>query len=186
MKGFTLIELLIVIAVLAILSTAVVLVLNPAEILRQGRDSTRLSDLSAINNAISLFLTDVSTTTWNITPFCTSGTAMPGGGPACTTNASTAVNGTGWVPVNFGAISVGSPLSRLPIDPLNGAPANGAACSGVVSGCFYVYKPSSTAVSGYGHYKLMANLESGKYIPKGATDGGTVSDWYEFGSDLSF
>lgn len=186
MKGFTLIELLIVIAVLAILSTAVVLVLNPAEILRQGRDSTRLSDLAALNNAISLFLTDVSTTTWNVNSYCTATTTgLPGGG-ACLLVTSTAVNGSGWVPVNFGAISVGSPLSKLPIDPLNGAAANGTACYGVVSGCFYVYKPSSTAVSGYGHYKLMANLESTKYIPKGATDGGIVSDWYEFGSDLSF
>ncbi|MEK7465450.1 MAG: type II secretion system protein [Patescibacteria group bacterium] len=186
MKGFTLIELLIVIAVLAVLSTAVVLVLNPAEILRQSRDSTRLSDLSAINNAISLFLTDVSTTTWVTTPYCTATTTgLPGGG-SCTMNATTTVNGLGWVPINFGAISVGSPLSKLPIDPLNGAAANGAACSGAVSGCFYVFKPSSTSGTGFGHYKLMANLESGKYIPKGATDGGVVPDWYEFGSDLSF
>lgn len=185
-KGFTLIELLIVIAVLAVLSTAVVLVLNPAEILRQGRDSTRLADLSALNNAIALFLTDIATTTWNTTPFCTSGTSMPGGGPACTTSTSTIVTGGGWVPINFAAISVGSPLAKLPIDPLNGAAVNGAACSGVVSGCFYVFKPSSTLPTGIGHYKLMANLESLKYIPKGATDGGIVSDWFEVGSDLTF
>src|SRR3989344_8684487 len=60
-KGFTLIELLIVIAILAVLSTAVVLVLNPAELLKQGRDSTRISDLASINSAIALYLTDVST-----------------------------------------------------------------------------------------------------------------------------
>lgn len=184
MKGFTLIELLIVIAVLAVLSTAVVLVLNPAEILRQGRDSTRLSDLSAINSALSLFLSDVTTTTWVTTSYCMVGTARPDGG-VCTTNTSTVVNGSGWIPVNFSAISVGSPLSKLPIDPINSSVANGSACSGVVNGCFYAYEPSSTAVTGYGRYKLYANLESLKYIPKGATDGGNVSDWYEVGNDLT-
>ena len=49
-KGFTLIELLIVIAILAVLGVTVTLVLNPAELLRQGRDSTRISDLSSINS----------------------------------------------------------------------------------------------------------------------------------------
>lgn len=186
MKGFTLIELLIVIAVLAVLSTAVVLVLNPAEILRQGRDSTRMSDLAAVNNAISLFLSDVATTTWVTTNSCTAGTALPGSG-VCTTNVSTGVTGTGWVPINFSAISVGSPLSKLPVDPLNTSVANGAACaSATAPGCFYAFEPSSTAVTGFGRYKLYTNFESIKYIPKKTTDGGNVVDWYEIGSDLSF
>lgn len=38
-KGFTLIELLIVIGILAVLATAVIMVLNPAELLKQARDS---------------------------------------------------------------------------------------------------------------------------------------------------
>ena len=54
-KGFTLIELLIVIAILAVLSVAVVLVLNPAELLKQARDSTRISDMAAINSASYLY-----------------------------------------------------------------------------------------------------------------------------------
>ncbi|HEY4525527.1 MAG TPA: prepilin-type N-terminal cleavage/methylation domain-containing protein, partial [Candidatus Paceibacterota bacterium] len=48
-KSFTLIELLIVIAIVAILSTVVIITLNPAELLRQSRDSVRLSDLSLMN-----------------------------------------------------------------------------------------------------------------------------------------
>lgn len=176
MKGFTLIELLIVIAVLAVLSTGVVLVLNPAEILKQSRDSTRLSDLTSINRAIALFLTDVSTSTWINTDFCTSGTTLPDAG-ACTLNASTAVTGVGWIPINFGAISVGSPLPRLPLDPANG----GTACAGAVPGCFYVYEASST----FGVYKLLTNLESQKYAVKESADGGNVSDWYEVGRNLS-
>ena len=57
---FTLIELLVVIAILAVLATAVVVVLNPAELLKQGRDSTRLSDFSAIHSAIAFYLSDYS------------------------------------------------------------------------------------------------------------------------------
>ncbi|MCL4400352.1 type II secretion system GspH family protein, partial [Patescibacteria group bacterium] len=40
-EAFTLIELLVVIAILGVLGTAVVLVLNPSELIKQGRDSTR-------------------------------------------------------------------------------------------------------------------------------------------------
>ncbi|PIR05131.1 MAG: hypothetical protein COV57_00605, partial [Candidatus Liptonbacteria bacterium CG11_big_fil_rev_8_21_14_0_20_35_14] len=59
-KGFTLMELLIVIGILAILATAATLVLNPAELLRQSRDSTRIADLSTLNNALSLYVTNVT------------------------------------------------------------------------------------------------------------------------------
>ncbi|KKU14411.1 MAG: hypothetical protein UX23_C0018G0001, partial [Parcubacteria group bacterium GW2011_GWB1_45_9] len=51
-KGFTLIELLIVIGLLAILSTVAVLVINPAELLRQARDSQRVSDLGTVHSAL--------------------------------------------------------------------------------------------------------------------------------------
>ena len=57
-KAFTLIELLVVIAILAVLAVAVTLILNPAELIRQGRDSIRLSDLATINKALGLYQTD--------------------------------------------------------------------------------------------------------------------------------
>ena len=62
-KGFTLIELLVVIAIIAVLAVVVVLTLNPAELLRQARDSNRLSDFATMKSAISLYATDVATTT---------------------------------------------------------------------------------------------------------------------------
>ena len=58
-KGFTLIELLIVIGILAVLATTVVLVLNPAQILAETRDTQRISDVSAVNSALGLFLATV-------------------------------------------------------------------------------------------------------------------------------
>ena len=54
-KGFTLIELLIVIAIIAILAVVVVLTLNPAELLRQARDSNRISDFATIKSALALY-----------------------------------------------------------------------------------------------------------------------------------
>src|SRR3989344_3694005 len=57
--GFTLIEMLVVIGVVAVLSVVVVLVLNPAELLKQSRDSNRLSDLARINKALSVYEVEV-------------------------------------------------------------------------------------------------------------------------------
>lgn len=59
-EGFTLLELLIVIGILAILGAVVILVLNPAETLRETRDSQRISDLSTAKTAIGLYLTSTT------------------------------------------------------------------------------------------------------------------------------
>jgi prepilin-type N-terminal cleavage/methylation domain-containing protein len=180
-KGFTLIELLIVIAILAVLATAVILVLNPAELIKQARDSTRISDMSTLNSAIALFLSDQASSTWSSIVNCTSGTTAPSSttSVACTTNGAMSIDNTGWVPINFNSITTGAPLSRLPIDPNNGS----SNCAGtVVSNCFYVYMSAVAA----GKYKLMANMESSKYTMNGSADveskdGGTTPDWYEIG-----
>lgn len=63
-KGFTLIELLIVIGILAILATTVVLVLNPAQILAESRDTQRVSDLGTVNSALGLYLATVPNPTF--------------------------------------------------------------------------------------------------------------------------
>ena len=79
-KGFTLIELLVVIAIIAILAVVVVLTLNPAEMMRRARDSNRASDLGMIKTAISLYLSDVSTTNMGTAGTCYiaySGTTAP-------------------------------------------------------------------------------------------------------------
>lgn len=177
--GFTLIELLIVIALLAVLSAALVLALDPAERLRQSRDADRLSDLGILANAIALYVTDTGAASWTATSTCTAGTAMPGGG-SCRTATSTAVNGSGWVPLNFTAIAAGAPFSKLPTDPLNTAASSSQGCSGAVPGCFYAYKASTTPAK----YKLYASMESVKYSVKENQDGGNVPDWYETGTEL--
>jgi prepilin-type N-terminal cleavage/methylation domain-containing protein len=133
-SSFTLIELLVVLALVAILSVVVVMTLNPAELLKQARDSNRLSDLATINTALNLFSTDVlggfmgtSTVVYVSIPDTTSTCAnlgLPDLATGYTYNCVISQNlrntdGSGWIPVNFQRISSNSPISQLPLDPVN-------------------------------------------------------------------
>src|SRR5690348_2992329 len=133
-KGFTLIELLVVIAIIAVLAVVVILSLNPAELLRQARDSNRVSDMATLKSAIALFQADVATSsvsalgTYSVlyadSASAAAATSTYIGSPTgawgfATTSVSTLtsstsrnVDGTGWIPVNFTAISSGSPIGN--------------------------------------------------------------------------
>lgn len=176
-RGFTLIELLVVIAILAVLATAVVLILNPAQLVKQGRDSTRLSDIAAVHSALALYLSDVTTLTgWNATSTCTFNlTSKPTGFSSADITSSSVVTGAGWVKVQLSDISSGAPLSRLPVDPVNDA---------TYAYCFKA-TDSTTAT-----YELDANMESTKYAQGGGSDvedntkdGGNDANYYEVGND---
>lgn len=187
--SFTLIELLIVIAVVAVLSVIVIVVLNPIQLLRQARDSNRLTDMNTLVKALSIYEADVSAGSLGAVstvyvsvpdPAATStagtdcaglGLGTPGGGFAYHCAASSTyrkTDGTGWIPVDFRQISAGSPISSLPVDPTNTTS----------TGLYYTY------VTG-GSYKLTALLESAKYQGNALTDGGTSSAVFERGSNLA-
>lgn len=121
-KAFTLIELLIVIAIIAILGSATVLVLNPVELMKQGRDGTRVQDVENIQKSVqmslfnnpALFGSLASTKIYLSLP---SG-SCPSNPPAGYTYecfSSTAninkVNGSGWLPVSL------TNIAALPTDP---------------------------------------------------------------------
>ncbi len=193
-RGFTLIELLVVVAIIAVLAVAVVLVLNPAELLKQGRDSTRLSDMATLNSALSLYYTDVLSTNPALWPtqvtYCTAA-VIPAvgwaGWPSCVDQSSTTVvTGLGWIPIDFTKISSGSPLTKEPIDPNNGV--SGCRGSiGVTDLCAYAFVASSTA----GTYKLETLMESNKFSNGGTSDvtskdSGVSNTTYEIGSNLIF
>jgi len=164
-KGFTLIELLIVIGILAILTAAVVVALNPAQLLAQARDSQRLSDLDALRSAIALYAATATTVTFGETLNCTAaGTPSTG---SCTTTTSTVVTGTGWVAVALSDTSGGSPLAALPLDPTNSTTY------------FYAYDGDNTNKT----FEVDAVLESTKYSGKMTTDGGSSASFYEIGTD---
>ena len=195
-KGFTLIELLVVIAIIAILAVVVVLTLNPAELLRQARDSNRISDFATVKSALALYAVDVQTTTpmygtsgvgvggaYDLyTAYTSASTTMSlyttsttwgflGGESAVTTTASRLVNSTGWIPVNLTAISSGAPLGVWPVDPTNN------------QSFMYIYAATSTS------WKIAANMESAKYDSGSTdienTDGGNSSTTYEQGSNVA-
>jgi prepilin-type N-terminal cleavage/methylation domain-containing protein len=182
-KGFTLIELLVVIAIVVVLSVVLVITLNPAQLLRQARDSTRISDLSTMKSALSLYLADVgspalASSSSNCYAYTSStATATASGCNGRYTTATTVVTSSargvsnGWVPAALGAISSGAPLSSWPIDPINNATN------------FYSFAADTTNQT----FELNAKMESTRYSSGGSndvesTDGGSSSTLYEVGT----
>ncbi len=191
-KGFTLIELLIVIAILALLMSIIIVTLNPAELLKKSRDTKRVSDLNALRTAINLYVTDKAAPDLDIYGTCGTNTWLSlSGNDDCTALAShqcTTTNrlttGSGWIPINFGSISSGSPLAALPVDPTN------ASSSTPFSNLYYSYYCNST----YSTFELNAQMESAYYRSTAyggsagdgdvcSSDGGNSSLLYEVGSD---
>jgi type II secretory pathway pseudopilin PulG len=186
--SFTLVELLVVIGILAILTAAVVIVLNPAELLKQSRDSKRTTDLAAVNNALKLLLTQnpdvslgnastvyVSLADASLAAGATSTCpslglpALPSGWKYQCVSAANLIktDGTGWIPVNFA--SGASQLPALPIDPQNVSS----------TGLYYTY------ASANGRWELDFFFESAKRQAAGQNDGGDYDDRYEIGSNVA-
>ena len=210
-KGFTLIELLVVIAIIAILATVVIMSLNPAELLRQSRDSNRLSDMATLKSALSLYLADVSSpnlasntlgyleiyyssgtppTTLTSTAFVgfkigASGNFQTGSSTGTSTRS---VDSSGWVPVSFDKISSGAPIGSLPVDPVNSW-TSVASCGSAFLTYGYAATSSNTT------FKLTSHMESTKFAFSGCTgggsgdvegtDGGNSTTTYETGLNLT-
>ncbi len=66
MKGFTLVELLIVIALISILSVAVLATINPIEQSNKAKDSTKQNDAAEVMNAYERFYANSQTYPWMV------------------------------------------------------------------------------------------------------------------------
>jgi len=185
LKSFTLVELLIVIAILAVLAAAVVLVLNPAELIAQSRDTQRISDVNMVKKAVDLFILDNSTVSLgtsqkiyislpDTSATCANITGLPvlpaGWSYNCVVAANLRnINGTGWIPLDFTQVKGGSPIPYLPIDPQNDQTLTK----------YYQYIPDSTT------FELTTLMESEKQSKAAAKDGGIDPGRLEVGSSVS-
>jgi prepilin-type N-terminal cleavage/methylation domain-containing protein len=192
-SAFTLIELLVVIAIIAILSVVVVLTLNPAELLRQSRDASRVSDMATINGALGIYAEDtggsmgspnvVYVSIPDLLATSTSGDQCQGLGlislPSlysyhCAASSTYRnVDGTGWIPLNLTSISSGAPFGSFPVDPFNTSSSR----------LYYTYTTDGT------QYEVTSAMESSKYKLGGSNDvisgdGGPLASVYEKGTQL--
>lgn len=166
-QGFTLVELLVVIAIIAILAAIVVLIVNPLELTRRGRDATRLTDLSSLQNAINVAVQEA-------TGSGTGGILCVGssGGVACSGRSDTDTrvsDGTGWIKVNLKTGNPSLSIPTLPVDPVNSTALH--------------YSYATNAAQDM--WEINTVLESAQYTGKMTTDGGNNPAAYEVGSDLS-
>lgn len=187
-RGFTMIELLIVVAIIAILAVAAVVLLNPSEMIQEGKDHNRLSDTTSLYTAIGLAqsdglslgnastvyvslpdptLTGAQTSScgyWNLVSLPTD-TIYQCASPQDYRN----TDGTGWIPIDFAQSAGGSPFGELPIDPQNQSS----------SGQYYAYATQGTS------YEVTSKMGSQKYQSESTYSNASALYLYGQGTSLS-
>jgi prepilin-type N-terminal cleavage/methylation domain-containing protein len=173
-KGFTLIELLVVIAIIGVLAAVVLLAINPAELLRRSRDSSRLSDMSTLRKGIDATVVEQNgAVALPCTAVCASNDAR-----------GRSAAGTGWLGVAAGTFDMTKYISTLPVDPVNGSCT---ATTGVATG-LGVATASQTCIYQFmsetgGTYEIRTRLESTQNGVKAFNDGGDDADYFEIGTN---
>lgn len=186
-KGFTLIELLVVLGLIAILAAILIAVIKPAEIFRRARDSQRSGDLRNLEQALIAYIVEKSQSgmiildnatnttciggTGSTTIYASAGygiitSGLPSGFTRAVGTTSTAVNGSGWLPVDFASVLT-LQLTKLPIDPLNTGTSSSPSL-------YYTYACKTDFT-----YELNANMESNTAAEQ--NDGGDAPWIYEVG-----
>lgn len=161
-SGFTLVELLVVIAIIAILAAVVVLIINPLELTRRGRDAARLADLANLQSAINVAVQE-STNSGIVAVLCKTAGTYPCNGSSNT--GSRASDGTGWVKTDLSSQKSVS-VATLPADLVNDATFH------------YTYCADNDT------WEINTALESDQYKSKMVNDGGDDPALYEVGSNL--
>lgn len=130
-RGFTLIEILVVIGMLAILSTVVLVAVNPLRQFAQARNSQREANVAAILNAVGNRLAD------NRGIFAPSGSSCDAIPQSATLIASTGYDLRECLVPNY--------LSEMPVDPSTGSACASASCTGGYSTGYQISQATGTA-----------------------------------------
>ncbi len=184
LKSFTLIEILIVLSIIAVLSTVLITIIQPAEIFKNARDTQRINDLKNIEKTINLMLINnqsfnekqyaspniVYVSLQDSSTICSSWLSqlplLPyGWSYQCSENPNN-LDGTGWIPIPFSQNYLIN-IPKLPTDPINKPPY------------FYTFTVG-------GSYELTAALESESNKGKeelGGNDQGDNNFIYEVGNN---
>ena len=164
LTGFTLVELLVVVAILGILAAILILAINPAEAQRKTRDSTRISDLATVRQAVDLSIANGA------------GAPVATASPGDSSGSRDTTAATNWV-----GLVVSDYLSVLPIDPRQNATDATRLSDGTTTiaagGMVYSY------VSDGDTYELNAFLESTDNAAFATNDGGNQNLRYEIGTN---
>lgn len=156
-------ELLVVIAIIAILAAVVILIINPLELTRRGRDAARLTDLANLQSAITVAVQE-ATGAGAVGVLCKQSGSYPCSGSSHTGTRSS--NGTGWSKVDL-SIQQSVSVPTLPVDPTNDATLH------------YTYCADNDT------WEIDTVLESAQQSGKMIADGGNEDSRYETGSDLN-
>ncbi|MBI3589649.1 MAG: hypothetical protein HY093_04550 [Candidatus Liptonbacteria bacterium] len=137
----------------------------------QSQDSTRTADLFTFKSALALYLADVASPKLcenRNTIYASAPIKVPPGWVLGKNSGSREVNGTGWIPVNLTEISSGAPIARLFVDPRNDPSKK----------LVYLYACDPKSFT----FELDTILQSDKFSPQMATDGGDDPKVFEVGT----
>lgn len=176
-RRVSLLQVIIGVIIILVITAVSLYVYKPFEKAKLSRDQKRIQDLDRLNAAVEAYLKNNSKTGPTMCDGCQIGEAVFATGLidldrsfTLKVATSSAVNITGWVPVDFSLNSkIGkTPIKKLPMDPINTDPY------------VYTYTPGKK-----GAYKLTAALESLQNDVLESDDGGTDESRYEVGTDLT-
>lgn len=163
-NGFTLVEVLLVVVIVVVIGFLVLLVIDPQETTRRGRDAIRMNDIGLVFKAVQVAIDTNGEPSPALLCF---EIPTPCSGGSLDQDVNVRKNdGTGWVKVDL-AHAAGVNLPTLPADPLTTGPMQ------------YQYYSD-----GY-LFEVNAQFESKQYADRMKLDGGDNDQRFELGTKLT-